>query len=164
MESHPLSMREALGSIPSVSMHPEAVALSHGWFGGRQADSPWNLGLAGEVPGIIGCLAGATSGRHLAGTRDFTLPGQVPGQLARTNICTPQLPPPALPCRRRASQPRARRADLAAASASDKDRCQPRLLKHKLAEERQRLSGWLDKLHLGVTPHTYDLPRSETYI
>ena len=88
--SHPLSMREALGSIPSVSMHPEAVALSHGWFGDRPADSPWNLELAGEVPGIVGCLAGATSGRQIAGTRDFTLRGQVPGQLTRTNICMAQ--------------------------------------------------------------------------
>ena len=36
--SHPLSMREALGSIPSVSMHHEAAAWSHGWFGCRSAE------------------------------------------------------------------------------------------------------------------------------
>ena len=63
--------------------------------------------------------------------------GKASAPLPDIPIHAPHLPPPALTRRRCRSQPRARRADLAAARASGADCCQPRLLKHKLAEERQ---------------------------
>ena len=88
MVSHPLSMREALGSIPSVSMHHEAAALSHGWFGCRGAE----LAAVGTVRLLGRCLGDHevhcedSSSRQIAGTHDFTLRGQAPGQLACTYI------------------------------------------------------------------------------
>ena len=82
-------MREALGSIPSVSMHQEVAALSHGWFGCRSAKltAVGTLSLLGRYLrwGSLGTLLGHVWQAASWHARHYS-ESQVHGQLTHTYV------------------------------------------------------------------------------